>query len=91
MKVQGGVTQTQTVEGSISKDELLALVRETIHIPEGAKARFFAESRVNYQLLMNQAGNIGGLPVGQLVDVTTDEPLHFKITWEVAVAKNEQG
>lgn len=89
MKVHGGVTQTQVIEGSISKDELLALVRETIHIPEGAKARFYAESRVSYGLLMNQHAQ--GISPGQLVDVTTDEPLHFKITWEVAVAKNEQG
>jgi hypothetical protein len=88
VKVQGGVTQTQVVEGSISKEELLALVRETIHIPEGAKVRFYAESRASYGLLMNQHAQ-GISPVGQLVDVTTDEPLHFKITWEVPVAPKQ--
>lgn len=87
MKVQGGIKQLQTVEGTIDPRELLALVRESIHIPEGATARFYVHGNyAGYALI--QSSHIGG---EALQDVTTTTPLHFRITWEVPVAKNEQG
>lgn len=84
VKVKGGVTQTQVVEGSISRAELLALVRETFQIPVGATARFYAVTHAfQAQLLAN--GAIGT----PLVDVTDEHPLKFRITWEVPVAQKQ--
>ena len=88
MKVKGGVTQTQVVEGSISEAELLALVRETIHIPEGAAARFYTENNMGYGLLMQQSAQ-GISPVAQRIDVSHNHPLKFRITWEVPVAEKQ--
>lgn len=87
MKVKGGVTQTQVVEGSISKAELLALVRETVHIPAGAAVRFYATGQCSYGLIVSSQ-QLGPAPTA---DVTDLSPLKFRITWEVPVAKNEQG
>jgi len=84
VKVKGGVTQTQTVEGTISKDELLALVRETFSIPDGALTRFYVSSPSNYGIQLQASGMLCG---SQLVDVTTDEPLRFRISWNVDAKK----
>lgn len=84
MKVQGGVTQTQTIEGTISMEELLALVRETIHVPPGAHARFYATGHsLTYQM------NIHGQQCGALADITAESPLKFRITWELPVAEKQ--
>jgi hypothetical protein len=82
VKVKGGVTQTQVVEGTISKDELLALVRETFSVPEGASARFYLHGPHNYGIQMQV-----GAYAPQLVDLTRDEPLRFRITWDVDAHK----
>ena len=84
MKVRGGVTRTQVVEGSISAAELLALVRETVHIPEGATARFYTATH-HYQAQLLAHGAVGT----PLVDVTDSSPLKFRITWEVPVAEKQ--
>jgi hypothetical protein len=84
MKAKGGVTQTQVVEGSISKAELLALVRDTFHIPEGATARFYTVTYA-YQAQLLAHGAIGT----PLVDVTDEHPLKFRITWEVPLAEKQ--
>lgn len=85
MKVKGGVTQTQTVEGTISKDELLALVRDTFAIPDGAKARFYVHTNFNYGLQMQISSGVSVAP--QLADITASEPLRFRITWDVDAQK----
>jgi hypothetical protein len=88
VKVKGAVQQTQVVEGIISASDLLALVRETFSIPERAHARFFAtDNSYGGQLML--ASQQHAIP--PLIDVTDSSPLKFRITWEVPVAKNEQG
>lgn len=88
MKVKGAVLQSQVVEGTISASDLLALVRETFQIPERAHARFYAtdNSYGGMQLLAAQQRL-----VPPVIDVTDASPLKFRITWEVPVAKDEQG
>jgi hypothetical protein len=81
VKVKGGVTQTQVVEGTISLTELLALVRETVHIPEHASARFYAQSAVEWGQCQ--------LPQQKTVDVSADHPLRFRITWESPLARKQ--
>ena len=86
MKVKGAVLYSQVVEGTISASDLLALVRETFQIPERAHARFYATD--------NSYGGIGLVSAQQippLIDVSDSSPLKFRITWELPVAKNEQG
>ncbi len=84
MKVAGGIKQLQTVEGTIDPRELLALVRESIHIPDGATARFYVRGNYGgYSLI--QSSNLGEAPH----DVTPVTPLHFRITWEVPVAPKQ--
>jgi len=86
VKVKGGVTQTQVVEGTISASDLLALVRETFSIPERAHARFYATDNTygGMQLLAAQQHL-----VPPLIDVTDASPLKFRITWEVPVAEKQ--
>jgi hypothetical protein len=42
VKVSGKAFHTQRIEGTITETDLLALVRETFHIPEEAHAEFWA-------------------------------------------------
>jgi hypothetical protein len=85
MKVQGKVSRTQTIEGSISKAELLALVRETINIPAEAEARFYLPSQ---QSVMAQQQGVYAQVLSYVYD---NEPLQFRITWSLPVGKDEQG
>jgi hypothetical protein len=84
MKVQGAITKTQTLKGTISSRELLALVRATVHVPEDAKARFYVCAPGGY---LHQ----GMQPVSPLVDVDDAHPLTFMIDWSLPVGKDEQG
>lgn len=78
MKVQGKVKQT--VEGTITTADLLALIRETFHIPEDATARFYTyAAHVHQQMLAS--------PV---VDVGDSNPLRFTIEWPTD-APSKQG
>lgn len=83
MKVQGAITTTQTIKGSISKAELLAFVRETVHIPSNAAARFYVVAPAPY---LHQ-----GAPVSSFVDVTEDHRLQFTIEWSLPHGPSEQG
>lgn len=85
MKVAGGIKQLQTVEGTIDPRELLALVRDSIHIPEGATARFYVHGNYVGYTLIQSSNHVGEA----LHDVTTATPLHFRITWEVPVAPKQ--
>ena len=91
MKVQGTVKRTQTIEGSISKAELLALVRETMNIPEGAQAVFSVVNAeggyFHHQII---AGGMSPLASSSTF-VTEQNPLKFSITWSLPVGKDEQG
>lgn len=88
MKVQGTVKRTQTIEGSISKAELLALVRETMNIPEGATATFYVNDyRPNVAMV---AGQWGGM-VSQTANIDESAPLKFTISWSLPVGETEQG
>jgi hypothetical protein len=88
VKVQGTVKRTQTIEGSISKAELLALVRETMNIPEGASAVFYVNDyRPNPAQLMGQYGGMAS----STAHIDESAPLKFTITWSLPVGKDEQG
>lgn len=90
MNIQGKVTKKQTVEGSITKAELLALVRQTLHIPDGATATFYVTDTGRNQGLFQQAVACGQLQPA-FVAVDEAQPLRFTITWSLPVAPNEQG
>jgi hypothetical protein len=92
MKVQGKVSRTQTIEGSISKAELLALVRETMNIPEGAVAVFSLINAEGPGYFHQQivAGGVSPL-ANSSTFVTEQNPLRFHITWSLPVGKAEQG
>lgn len=91
MKVTGSVTRTQSLKGTISKKELLGLVRETFVVPENAKARFYiiddSGGTMTSQLIYSSMPS----PPSPLVDVTDTRPMHFMIDWELSDAPNEQG
>lgn len=84
MKVQGAITNTQTLKGTISKDELLGFVRETFHIPPTATARFYVVAP-NAYLNQHQPA------CSPLVDVDKDHPLTFMIEWSLPIGPSEQG
>lgn len=44
MKIKAKTTTTTTIEGTIHKHELLAFVRQTLGIPDGATVDFFTAS-----------------------------------------------
>lgn len=84
MKVQGAITKTQTIKGTISKAELLAMVRSSIHVPDGASARFY--------VAMRNPGHYQGMhPISPIVDIDEQSPLTFMIDWSLPVGKDEQG
>jgi hypothetical protein len=88
VKVKGGVTRTQSLKGTISKADLLALVRETFAIPDNAKACFYI---IDNNACYSQAIMMGSSPMpSPLVDVTDTAPLHFIVDWELPDAR-EQG
>jgi hypothetical protein len=77
MKVQGAITQTQTIKGTISKEELVAFVRETVHVPFNATVRFCVVASSD--------------SVHPIVDIDSSHPLTFLIEWSLPVGKDEQG
>lgn len=87
MKVQGAITKTQTLKGTITKDELLAYVRGTFHVPAHATARFYVVVRSPSYL----QSSMQGAPISPLVDVDKDQPLTFMIDWSLPVGETEQG
>lgn len=91
MKVQGQLTltRTQTLKGSVSKDELLAFVRETVAVPSHAMARFYVVATGDYltHRVMQQMAPV----MSPLVDVDKDHPLHFVIEWSLPIGPSEQG
>lgn len=87
MKVQGKVTRTQTIEGSISPTDLLALVRQTFDIPEGATATFHAlDSQRMTGLLQSQIMAGCGIPAA-VVQIDDSNPLRFRITWSLPLGE----
>jgi hypothetical protein len=83
MKVRGAIVSTQTIKGTISKEELLALVRETVHVPNDAKPRFYVAAPSAY---LHQGG-----PVSSIIYLEDSNPLTFMIEWSLPVGKDEQG
>jgi hypothetical protein len=84
VKVQGSVTKTQSLKGTISKAELLALVRETFAIPGNAKARFYAHTDVASFTLTQFPGCAPAH-----TDITESSPLRFVIDWELPDAEKQ--
>ncbi len=74
----------QTIEGSISREELLALVRGTLNIPDHAIASFHLQGSYSSQQLVNMGGGV--LPDTK-VYVTEDSPVRFRITWDTDAQK----
>lgn len=91
MKVKGNVSRSQTIDGSISKAELLALVRESIHVPEGATAQFYASSEPSHSLLHQHVMLTSQMQPDMLVPITDTRPIQFRITWSLPVGNPEQG
>lgn len=91
MKIQGKVTKKQTIEGSITRADLLALVRQTFHIPDGAAATFYVTDTGRNQGLIQQALICSSQLQSTFVPVDEAQPLRFTITWSLPVAPNEQG
>lgn len=89
MKV--AATRTQTVEGSITPADLLALVKETIHVPEGATATFHALDSGRMTGLMQQQISLASYGPSPVVQVDDSNPLRFRITWSLPFGKDEQG
>ena len=88
MKVQGKVTRTQTIEGSISPADLLALVRQTFEIPEGATATFHALDSGRMTGLLHAQIGCGHLP-SAVVQVDDTNPLRFRITWSLPLGEKQ--
>lgn len=86
MKVQGNVTRKQTIEGTLSKEDLLSLVKANVAVPPEAEAQFFvyAPGELRY-------GVAGQLSVSSAIYVDSNVPLRFRITWSLPVGKDEQG
>lgn len=90
MKVQGRVTRTQTIEGSISTADLLALVRQTFDIPDGATATFHAlDSQRMTGLLQSQILNCGSILPSAIVQVDDTNPVRFRITWSLPLGEKQ--
>lgn len=86
MKVQGKVTRTQTIEGSISPADLLALIRRTFEVPEGATATFHALDSQRMTGLMQ--AQMGWQPT-PIVQVDDANPLRFRITWSLPLGEKQ--
>lgn len=90
MKVQGKVSRTQTIEGSISPSDLLALVRQTFDIPEGATATFHAlDSQRMTGLMQSQIINCGSIIPSAIVQVDDTNPVRFRITWSLPLGEKQ--
>lgn len=88
MKVAGKVTRTQTIEGSISPADLLALVRQTFDIPEGATATFHALDSGRMTALL-QSQIVHGCIAPAVVQVDETNPLRFRITWSLPLGEKQ--
>lgn len=90
MKVQGKVTRTQTIEGSISPADLLALIRQTFDVPEGATATFHAlDSQRMTGLLQSQVIVSSGCIPSAIVQIDETNPLRFRITWSLPLGEKQ--
>lgn len=88
MKVQGKVQQTQRIEGNITPADLLALVRETFIIPEGAEATFhIIDTGLRPGLIQAQMG----WQASPVVQIGETNPVKFVITWSLPNGPSEQG
>lgn len=79
MKVDGKltVTKTQTIRVTVGHDDVLALVRKTVHIPAGVEVRIFVE--------------VPGGGDWSHTDLDLHEhPVHVEAEWSVDVT-DEQG
>lgn len=87
MKVAGNVTSKLSVEGTLSKEDLLALVKASLDIPKDAEAGFFVYA-ASPDVIYRPGAQLG---VSAAVYIDTNTPLRFRITWSVPVGKDEQG
>lgn len=69
MKITPKTTVSQHLKGSISAPELLALVRQTVEIQEGAEVRFYVEAPASRDV--------------EDVNVDADTPLRFEASWSL--------
>lgn len=69
MKLTGQTTRTTVIEGELGVDELAAYVRQTLHIPEDVKLRFYAGEPPHDTDL-----NVG-VPLRFNLVIQTNEPL----------------
>jgi hypothetical protein len=89
MKVQGKTIRTQTIEGTITVTDLLALVRETFVIPDRAKATFHVIDSGSRHGTLVQA-QLGWQP-SPVIQITDGTPVHFRIDWSLPDGPSEQG
>jgi hypothetical protein len=88
MKVSGKTIRTQTIEGTITVTDLLALVRETFVIPERATAAFrILDNGTKTGLVAAQLGCF----TSPIIQIGEGNPIRFAITWSLPDVPSEQG
>lgn len=88
MKLQGKARRTQRLEGTITRADLLELVRGTFIIPDDAIADFsVADTGSRSGLLQAQMG----YQPASFVLIGDSNPVRVTITWSLPDVPSEQG
>jgi hypothetical protein len=89
VKIEGKVCRTETVEGSIPPAALLALVRQTFDIPEGATATFHALDSQRMTGLLQAQINVSGYMPSAVVQIDETNPLRFRVSWSLPLGEKQ--